>query len=95
MPSSLFTTVLDHFVHGTSLAPELTQLYVRKEDRVLCVEYTTVSQPWIIQGLEDIKSGNGDYRISPDKKYGDMGCKDKAPLALWFWPCFGHLSPVK
>lgn len=50
------------------------------------------------QGIQDVRDGTGDYSIRPqDPARGSSLTGDPVPEseALWFWPCFGHLSVVQ
>ena len=49
------------------------------------------------EGLRDVARGQGDYSIGPPmgrRARKALPSRDRASLRLWFWPCFGHLSPV-
>jgi hypothetical protein len=49
------------------------------------------------QGIQDVRSGTGDYSICPQNSPREgrlLGERDRESEALWFWPCFGHLSVV-
>jgi hypothetical protein len=76
---------------------ELRQLCVSATERVARVEFTEDALPRLCQGLEDVKSGRGDYSIGPPsarKELRALGERDRTSMDLWFWPCFGHLGPV-
>jgi len=50
------------------------------------------------KGIRDVQSGSGDYSIAPNdspRKARLMGSLDAESEDLWFWPCFGHLYPVR
>ncbi len=76
----------------------LQQMYIHADDGILLVEIVKEHVPRLRKGFEDVREGVGDYAIAPqrNKSYGlALGNQDKESLQLWFWPCFGHLRPVK
>lgn len=77
---------------------ELHQMCITEGSDVVTVDLVRTNTEPFETGLRDVKNGTGDYLIAPrkDRKRGlSLGKRDEQSLALWFWPCFGHLWPAK
>jgi len=64
---------------------------------VVDLEFTPDYLTLFEEGIRDVARGQGDYSIGPPlgrRARKGMPVTDRESLSLWFWPCFGHLSPV-
>ncbi len=76
---------------------ELNQMCVTTEGDTVLFEITTAFLDNLIEGIRNVRNGEGDYCIYPDRERKSgvlVGERDKQSKEFWFWPCFGHLGPV-
>lgn len=73
----------------------LRQFAFRVLDDMVYFDFTVRYLADFEQGIRDIRSGTGDYSISPHRREGRLlGALDYQSENLWFWPCFGHLTVI-
>jgi hypothetical protein len=89
---SLRTLRIEH----RAAVDELRQMHFSYEgERALWI-LTTEAIPRVEAGVTAVWNDTGDFCIGPhrDRKKGlFMGTLDNSSEVLWFWPCFGHISP--
>lgn len=73
---------------------ELRQFAFRALDDTVHFDLTERYLADFEQGIRDVRSGVGDYSISPRGEGRLLGSLDHESECLWFWPCFGHLSVI-
>ena len=76
----------------------LTCMAATTTGEVVDLEFTSRYLDQFEKGLRDVLRGRGDYAIGPpdeSRARKQIGTKDKLSEDLWFWPCFGHLYPVR
>lgn len=80
-----------------TMSDALRQMYFHVEGRTVHLDFVDGHLKRLRQGLLDIKNGTGDYSIGGTefKRKGkvQLGTLDIQSESLWFWPCFGHLTP--
>lgn len=63
---------------------DLPEMAILSEGPHVGLEISYSKLPELIQGLQDIANGNGDYAISAKSP------SDRVVHQLWFWPCHGE-----